>query len=212
MLWATAIFAEAPKQEPEVRPLFYLVLSGESYSILDLSGFAEHLRDGLLNLKGVGDVSMIGGRRPVLRIRLDTARLAAYGLTPRAVDEELLRQTIKVSPGIATELREVTLLSKTDLPSPSMIGEIILAQPEGVFIRLRDVATIELGFEAESLIVRYQGQQVVALGISKQWWATPLQVLAAVLADWPAIRAKLPPGMWADLVSPSSIFRERPSN
>lgn len=132
------------------------------------------MKDRLQNIDGVANVRIFGERRYAMRLWLDRARLAAYGLTVQDVEEALRRQNVEIPSGrIESAEREFTVLAETDLRTAEQFDDLIIKREEGYLVRLRDVGRAEIGAESERTAVRFKGESAVALGVIKQATANP---------------------------------------
>ncbi|MBL8836035.1 MAG: efflux RND transporter permease subunit [Alphaproteobacteria bacterium] len=199
------------KVEADSQPIIYLAFSSDRHSALEVTDFADrYVKDRLQNLPGVADARIFGERRWAMRVWLDRTRLAAYGLMPQDVEAALRRQNIEVPAGrIEGERREFTVLSETDLRTAEQFNDLIIRDSGGYLVRLRDVGRAELGARDERVVARYMGRAAVAIGITKQATANPLDVSRAVSEAMPAIVASLPEGMSVNVGYDSSVFIAR---
>lgn len=199
------------KVEADAQPVIWLAFSSDRHSALEVSDIADRqVKDRLETVNGVASVRIVGERRYAMRIWLDRARLAAYGLTPQDVETALREQNLEVPSGrIESQAREFTVLSETDLRSPAQFRDIILRDVGGYLVRLGDVARVEIGAEEERTVARFKGQSAVAMGIVKQSTANPLNLSAGIRQELPAIIASLPEGMRVDVAYDSSVFIDR---
>src|SRR5207245_2542581 len=89
----------------------------------------------------------------------------------------------------------VNLTANTDLRTPEEFRQLVVRQRDGVIVRLKDVADVELGAENYDQDVRFSGEHATFMGI----WALPtansLDVIKAVRAQRPRIERQLPVGM-----------------
>jgi multidrug efflux pump len=199
------------KVEADASPIIYLAFSSDRHDILEVSDLADRqVRDQLATITGVADVRVFGERRYAMRIWLDRARLAAFGITPDDVETAIRQQNVDVPGGrIESDSREFTVLTETRLSSTTEFENIILRRAAGYLVRLGDVARVELGPQDERVIARHNGQAAVALGVIKQATANPLDVSHAVREALPDIIASLPPGMTVNIGNDTSVFIER---
>jgi len=199
------------KVEADAQPIIYLAFASDRHSQLDVTDFADrYVKDRLQTLAGVADVRIFGERRYSMRIWLDSARLAAYRLTPQDVEDALRRQNVEIPAGrIESREREFTVVAETDLRTPQQFEAIILRQAAGYPVRLKDVGRAEVDAANTRVIARYNGRNAVALGVVKQSVANPLDVSKAVYDVLPSIRANLPDGMVVDVGYDTSIFIDR---
>ncbi len=199
------------KVEADAQPVIWLAFSSDRHADLEVSDIADsQVKDRLSTLPGVANVRLAGDRRYAMRVWLDSTRLAAYRLTPQDVEDALRSQNVEIPSGrIESTDREFSVLSETDLSTPTQFREVILADVGGYLVRLGDVADIRLGAESERSLARFRGENAVALGVVKQSTANPLALSAAIREDLPKITASLPEGMKVEVAYDSSIFIDR---
>jgi multidrug efflux pump len=196
------------KVEADAQPTIFITFSSTRHTALEITDYADRfVKDRLQNIKGVANVRILGERRFAMRIWLDPMRLAAFGLTSQDVESALRLQNVEIPSGrIESQTREFTVLSETDLRTAEEFENLILLDVEGYLVRLKDVGRAEVGPHSERIVVRFNGQPGVALGIVRQATANPLDVSKAVRETLPVIEASLPDGMKVDIAYDSSIF------
>ncbi|CAA6603209.1 Uncharacterized transporter HI_0895 [Rhodospirillaceae bacterium LM-1] len=197
------------KVEADAQPIIYLAFSSDRHDTLFITDYAErYVKDRIQNINGVADVAIYGARRFAMRIWLDSARLAAYRLTPLDVENALKRQNVEIPAGrIESMSREFTVLSETDLQTPEQFGQVIIGDSGGGYmVRIKDVARVELGPEDERRIARYRGKTAITLGIIKQSTANPLDVAKGLRAILPTLTDSLPEGLNAEIGYDTTLF------
>src|SRR3989475_8115689 len=95
-------------------------------------------------LDGVASVIIQGGRVPEFQVMPDPARLLAAGVTVTEILDAIRRTNLIDSPGLLEHEHHLVLgLISGQVRSPEQIGQIVVKNsPQGVPIRLGDVATI----------------------------------------------------------------------
>lgn len=199
------------KEEADAQPIIYLAFSSSRHTPLEVTDYADRfVKDRLQNIDGVANVRIFGERRYAMRLWIDRARLAAYGLTVQDVENALRRQNVEIPSGrIESAEREFTVLAETDMRTPAQFEDLILAREDGYLVRLSDVGRAEIGAESERTSVRFKGESAVALGVVKQATANPLEVSEGVRATLPIIEQGLPEGMEVNVGYDSSVFIDR---
>ncbi len=104
----------------------------------------------LQRVNGVGQVSIFGAKDYSMRVWLHPEKLAAYSLMPSDIIAVIKEQNIEAAPGKFGENSEQELTYsiryKGKFIEPSQYEDIVVkALSDGKMLRLRDVATIELG-------------------------------------------------------------------
>lgn len=196
------------KVEADARPILYLAFSSDRHDDLEVTDVADRLvQDRLQVLPGVAEVRIFGQRRYAMRIWMDPARLAAYGLTVQDVEDALRLQNVELPAGrVEGSDRELTVQAATDLNTVRDFEEIVLRNVDGYLVRLNDVAEVEIGARDERRIARFNGRNAVALGVVKQSVANPLAVTEAVRDEVPLIADVLPEGMEVQIAYDSTVF------
>ncbi len=206
--------AEEPvvaKIEADAQAIIWIAFSSDRHTPLEITDYADrYVKDRLQSLSGVASVMIGGERRYAMRIWLDRARLAAYRLTPKDVEDALEAQNIEVPSGrIESREREFSVLTETDLRTPEQFNNLILRYADGYPIRVRDVGRAEIGAQDDRNLVRVNGNTAVGLGVVKQSAANTLEVAQAVKDTLPKIQAALPEGMKLQIAFDTSVFIER---
>jgi multidrug efflux pump len=205
---------EAPivaKLESDASPVLWLALSGEGYSQVQLSTIAEtQIQDRLAKLPGVAAVIIGGERRFSMRVWLDNERLAAQRLTVADVADALRRENVDIPSGrVESTDREFTVRTLGELSDAESFGELIVSDAGARPVRLRDVATVEVGPEDERKLVRFNGVSAVGMGVVKQSKANTLDVVATAKEELARIAPELPSGVEVKTAFDSSVFIER---
>jgi multidrug efflux pump len=198
------------KQEADAEPIIFLAFSSDQHSQVEIADYAERLvKDRIQQIPGVAQAQVFSSTY-AMRVWLQPQRLAGFGLTPADVERALRNQNVEIPAGrVEGSDREFTVLPETDLQTPEEFGQVILGESNGYLVRLRDVATIELGAQQERFRARFNGVNAVPLGITKQAVANPLEISAALEQLIPQIQRTLPEGMKLNIAFDSTIFIEK---
>src|SRR5690606_32535695 len=124
----------------------------------------------LQRVKGVGQVNVFGAKDYSMRIWIDPEKMAAYGISPRDIQTALQEQNVEAAPGKFGEnamgTYEYVIKYKGRLSQETEYENIIIkTNGAGQFVRLKDVANIELGafnYGARNFGMGHEG---VAMGI-----------------------------------------------
>lgn len=199
------------KVEANAQPIMYLAFSSPNHTPLEMTDFADRLvKDRLQTVPGVAEVRIFGERRYSMRIWLDQARMAAYGVTVADVENAIRAQNLEVPSGsIKSDAREFTVLSQTDLQTPEEFERVIIRDDSGYLVRVSDVAQVRIAPASDRGTVRFNRKTAVALGVVKQSVANPLDVSTGIQAMIPSVEAVLPEGMKVEVAYDSSVFIDR---
>jgi len=150
----------------------------------------------LTAISGIQKADILGARVFAMRVWLDYERLAALNIAPSEVRNALAANNYLSAVGATKgSMISVNLVANTDLRTPEEFRELVIREKDGVVVRLKDVANVELGAESYNEDVRFSGQKATFIGI----WALPtanvLDVIAGVRAELPEIERQLPQNM-----------------
>ena len=88
------------KVEADAQAIMWLALASDRHSALEITDYADrYVKDRLQSLPGVASIIIGGQRRYAMRIWLERARLAAYGITPKTSRRRCGRATSRCRAG-----------------------------------------------------------------------------------------------------------------
>ena len=171
---------------------------------LFLSNYASiYMQDNLARLPGVGNVAQFGALDYGMRVWMDPDRMTALGLTSTDIVSAISSQNVQApagqlgAPPFAGEPQfQYTLKAKGRLQSESDFGNIVIrANPDGSFVRIRDVARVELGSQSYGSSSRLNGKPAASIGIYQTPGANALEVADAVYAQLDELSKRFPPDL-----------------
>ncbi|NCW27400.1 MAG: efflux RND transporter permease subunit [Verrucomicrobia bacterium] len=198
------------KQDANAQEVMWVALSSATRSTLELTNLAERqIKDRLQVLPGVGGINFGGEKRPSMRIWLDSAKMAARQVTATDIRSLLQRENVELPSGrIEGQERSLSILARGRMDQPEQYENLVIRESADSPIRLRDVATVEIGPEVEETIARFKGEPAVGLGVVKQSDANAVQVAKRVRAELDVIRPTLPSDVKVDIPFDSSLYVE----
>lgn len=199
------------KADDDTRPIIWFSFLGEGMDTRQLTDYAErNIVDRLSVVDGVSSVFLGGQSRYAIRIDLDRQAMAARGVTVQDVEAVLRAENVELPAGKVESLQRDTIVRTTrEYARAEDFNDLVLQENEdGAFVRLSDVANIELGGERDRGIFHANGKSVLGLGIIKQSKANSLEVSKAARAEIERIKRTLPDHMYLDVNYDSSLFIE----
>jgi multidrug efflux pump len=200
---------EIEKAQSDADVIIWLNMLSTRMNTLELTDYADrYVVDRLSSLDGVSRVRIAGGQRYAMRIWLDSAALAARGLTVADVEDALERENVELPAGsIESTDRDFTLRVQRGYREPSDFAKLTLAKgAEGYLVRLGDVARVERASEERRAYFRSNGDENVGLGIVKTSTANSLDVARAARATAEEIQKSLPEGTRIFVAFDSTVF------
>jgi multidrug efflux pump len=200
---------EIEKAESDADVILWLNMSSTRMDTLELTDYADrYVVDRLSSLDGVSRVRVAGGQRYAMRVWLDSAALAARGLTVADVEDALERENVELPAGsIESSERDFTLRVQRGYRDPADFAKLTLAKgAEGYLVRLGDVARVERASEERRAYFRSNGVENVGLGIVKTSTANSLDVARAARKTAEEIQKSLPEGTRIFVAFDSTVF------
>jgi multidrug efflux pump len=196
--------------------LLFTILSSDNpaYDPIALGDYASrNVVPELQRLPGIGQVQLFGTER-AMRIWIEPARLAGFGLSSADVNAAIRSQNAQVASGTMGDLPNVagqgiaaTVVVNGQLSSVEQFGNIVLrANTDGSTVRLKDVARIELGAQTYATSARLNGKPSTGIGVQLAPSGNALAAAKAVRAKMEELKPYLPPGVRYDIPYDSSRF------
>ncbi len=180
----------------------YLSFSSDSMSLNQITDYLiREVEPKLSTIPGVQRANIEGDRNYAMRIWLDPARMAALDVTAGDVRQALAANNVLSAVGATKgSMMLLDLKALTDLNTPSQFENIVLRQRDNTIVRLRDVASVELGSESYSGSTTFTGQQSAFIAVNATNEANALDVINAVREVWEQqIVPQLPEGLVGDI-------------
>jgi hydrophobe/amphiphile efflux-1 (HAE1) family protein len=192
------------KQSSTMLLVVNLISPKDTHDDVALSNYASiYIQDVLARINGVGSVSQFGAKDYGMRVWLDPERMTALGLTTADIAGSVEKQNIQASAGSlgappfgSKNQFQYTLLAKGRLSNVVEFENIILrANPDGSALRLKDVATVELGARTYSSSSKLNGRAGAAIGVYQSPGANALDVADGVYAALERLGKQFPADM-----------------
>ncbi|MBI2569327.1 MAG: efflux RND transporter permease subunit [Candidatus Schekmanbacteria bacterium] len=157
-------------------------------------------------LDGVGSVLLGAFRNRAYRVWLDPQALAARGMGPLDVAQEIVAEHVELPAGKAESAeRDIPIRVFGEFSSAAALGGMLLRGGEQP-VRLRDVARVEEGLQDAQSIARFNGVPTIGMGVRKQSGANTVEVAERVKAFLPELQKDAPPGVALNVAFDSSRF------
>lgn len=187
----------------------------QRYDALYLTNYAQlHIVDELSRLEGVGGASAFGAGDYSMRVWMDPSKMRVRGVTPADVRAAIEAQNMEVSAGSVGAAPntdntpfQFTLTSKGRLVTPEQFGNIIVkTDAQGNILRLRDIASVDLGSESYSSVSKVSGRAAGLIGIYQRSDANALDVAKEVESKLGELELYLPAGVHCRILMNTTDF------
>ena len=203
------------KQSTDIVLLLSLESDSALYSGLYLSNYAQlNFTDALSRLPGVGSVTVFGAGRYSMRVWLDSELMHIRGVTPTDVFSAIQAQNVEVSAGtIGSEPLDsrtdfqFTLTAQGLLTTVEDFGNLVVrVLPGGNYLRLRDIARIDLGSQTYDVVSTQNGKPSASIAVYQSPGSNALSVSKQVRAEMEKLAENLPTGVRYEVVLDTTDF------
>ncbi|HSU06161.1 MAG TPA: efflux RND transporter permease subunit, partial [Acetobacteraceae bacterium] len=195
------------KVNPADAPILTLALTSDTVPIQQASDAADTLlQPKLAQIDGVGKVTVEGGLRPAVRVRVDPARLAAAGLSMEDVRTAIANaNTNGAKGGFDGPRLAVSLGANDQLINADQYQNLVIAWRNGAPVRLSAVGDVVSGLENDRVGAWYfdhgKREPAAVLDIQRQPGANIVQTVERVKAALPALQRAIPAGVKIGIVT-----------
>ena len=175
-------------------PVGQLVFSSESRGDQEIQDLALYrVRPLLATLPGVSAPPPSGGKVRTIVVFADPERMRATHISPDEIATTLARENLTLPSGnLHIGGRTVIASTNAIVARPADLGNIPLRTGAGPTVLLRDVARIEDGADVVYNIALVNGRRTVYMPLTKRADASTLDVVNAIKAALPRMRALVP--------------------
>lgn len=191
------------KVNPADTPILTLALRSKTQTIRNLSDMADTLlAQRFAEVSGVGHVDVQGGVRPALRVQVNLARAAAYGLGLEDIRLAITTSTVAGAKGsLNGAAQSYTIAANDQISAADAFADVVIAYRNSAPVRLKDIANVVEGLENARVGAYYNGQPAVVIDIMRQPGANVIATVKSVLAALPELRRSLPADVSLEVVN-----------
>jgi len=158
---------------------------------------------------GVAKVNIFGGLKQELHVDFDPQTLASMGITVSQLTNALRSENRDISAGDFSEgKRRYVVRTLARYETIASVEQTIVAMKSGAPIRVRDIATVSLGFQKAVALVRHFGQPSIAFNVQRQVGANVLEVMDGLLKTVTEVNAEIlePRGLKLENVYRETVY------
>ncbi|MGQ0681852.1 efflux RND transporter permease subunit [Bradyrhizobium sp.] len=192
------------KRSSALLQIVTLISADGRYDQLFLSNYGTiNVVDALKRISGIGEVSPLTAADYSMKVWLDTGRMTSFGLTPNDVAAAVKRQNVQAAvgrvgaqPALPDQQFQLNIQTKGRLTTSEEFGAIVLrANPDGSFVRVRDVARVELAARQSDSFGRLDGQPAAVFGIYQSPGGNAIDSAARVREVMQELKRSFPEGV-----------------
>src|SRR5215218_8173692 len=205
------------KASPDLMMVVHLYSPDKSRDQLFISNYATlEIKDTLIRVGGIGNVTVFGSRDYSMRVWLDPDRLQSLGLTANDVVLALQGQNIQVASGVLNQppveqprAFQIPVQTLGRLANPDEFSNVVVKQTASAVVRLKDVARVELAGQDYGSNSYLDRDQAVALAIFQLPGSNALTTAQGVIATMNELSKRFPPGVkHAIIYNPTEFIQQ----
>ena len=182
------------KADADAMPILMVAVQSDKRSLLEISEIADlTIKEQLQTISEVSAVQIWGEKRYSMRIWLDPAKMAGYGITPVDVKSALDRENIELPSGsIEGNTTELTIRTMGLMHTSQEFNDLVVKQTDSRIIRLSDIGRAELGPQDTRSYMKMNGVPMVGVVVVPQPGANHIDIADAVYERVEQMRKDLP--------------------
>lgn len=195
------------KMDADSWPSLWIVAQSNTYSDLELTDILyQNTVKGLEKINSVGKVQMFGARYYTMSIMPDPAVLYSLQIAPEEIESAIRSQNKDYPAGyIKTDTYNYILQLKGQLSSEEEFKNIIIRTTKDGIIKLGQIATVKIEPYDEDVILRYNGEKCIAIGLIKKSKANILELSDDVRKALPELQNDLSKGIKLNIAYDASV-------
>jgi len=198
------------KANADSQPIFGLALHSPIRSQLELSAYADGLREKLQTVPGIAAVDQPAEKRYAMRLWMDPEKLTAYNLSPLDVRLALNRENIELPSGrIEGEAIELPVKTLSRLKTPEEFNNLMVKRSEDRIVRFRDIGYAELGPQNERGALKMGDKPIAGLYFKQQPGANQIEIVNQLRKRLKQIEKEVPTDITIDIAYDNTEYVRR---
>ena len=171
-----------------------VTIQSDKRSLLELSEIADlTVKEQLQTINNVSGVQIWGEKRYSMRLWLDPAKMAGYGITPVDIKNALDRENVELPSGsIEGNTTELTIRTMGLMHTTQEFNDLVVREASNRIIRLSDVGRAELGPQDTRSYMKMNGIPMVGVVVIPQPGANHIDIADAVYQRMETMKKDLP--------------------
>ena len=182
------------KADADATPILMVAIQSDKRSLLELSEIADlTVKEQLQTISDVSSVSIWGEKRYSMRLWLDPAKMAGYGVTPMDVKHAIAKENIQLPSGsIEGNTTELTIRTLGLMHTAEEFNSLIIKRSDNRIIRFRDIGTADIEAQDLKSYMKMNGVPMVGVVVIPQPGANHIEIADAVYERMASMQKDLP--------------------
>src|SRR5216684_3934018 len=196
------------KTTGQTTAVMYLGFSSEVLSGSAISDYLTRVVQPVLStVDGVASADILGGQTFAMRLWLDPVRMAGRNVSPNDVSAAIRANNFQAAAGQSKGYLTVSNVStNTDLKNLDQFKRMIVKSKDGGFVRIEDIATVELAAQSTDASVAFNGEHAIFIGVQATPQSNARTLVKRVRALFPQLERNLPPSIKMKVAYDSTKF------
>ncbi|HEX8031412.1 MAG TPA: efflux RND transporter permease subunit, partial [Vicinamibacterales bacterium] len=188
--------------------VMYLGFSSDELSGSAISDYLTRAVQPILStVDGVASAEILGGQTFAMRLWLDPLRMQGRGVSPDDVSAAIRANNFQAAAGQTKGYYIVSnVTANTDLQNVEQFKRMTVKAKDGGFVRMEDIATIELAAQSTDASAAFSGERAIFIGVQATPLGNPLNIVKGVRALFPELERNLPPSLKMKVAYDSTKF------
>ncbi|GGW26461.1 efflux RND transporter permease subunit [Arenibacter certesii] len=189
------------KQQTSALMFISFYSDSEDYNDVFLQNYLKiNVVPAFQRVEGVGDVNVFGSKDYAMRVWLQPNKMAAYGLSPSDVTAAINEQSQEAAAGTIGENHgeafSYVITYDGRYRTEEQYGNIVIkALGDGEYLRLKDVATIELDAQSYASSAKTDGKPSVAMAIYQTPGSDAQKIIEEIKTELASLEKGFPEGI-----------------
>ena len=193
------------KRSSSILMLIGIYGTGDRYTRDYINNYANvYVLDAIKRVKGAGQSAVMGNANQAMRIWLNPDRMASLGITTSDINNAVANQNkrfaagnIGAAPSVPGTIQTFPVLAPSPSVDPKGYENIIIRsnQDQSAIVRLKDVASVELGSQSYDVSSNMNGMPTSYIAVYQQAGANALDVATNVRKTLEQLKANFPEGL-----------------
>jgi multidrug efflux pump len=191
------------KTNPADAPILTLALTSSSIPLSQVEDLADtRFAQKISQLPGVGLVSISGGQKPAVRVRVNPTALSSYGINLEDVRTALQQASLNLAKGnFDGPAQDYQIDANDQLLTSKDFAQVVVAYHNNAPVLLSDVANVSDDVENTRQAAWMNDTPAVIVNIQRQPGANIIQVVDRVQKLLPVLRSNLPDSVHVSILT-----------
>jgi hydrophobe/amphiphile efflux-1 (HAE1) family protein len=198
------------KSDADSQPIFGLAISSNRRSQLELSAYADTLRERLQTVPGIAGVTQPAEKRYAMRLWIDAEKLRAYGLSPLDIRAAVNRENVELPSGrIEGSAVELAVKTLSRIDTPEEFNALAIKRVGDRIVRFSDVGFAELGAQNQRGALKVGEQPIAGLYFRPQAGANQIEIVDELRHRLEQIQREVPDDITVEVAYDNTEYVRR---